>query len=152
MGQYRNYTDEQVIEYAKEVKSISQLLKKLGLRPAGGNFAHMKKTLQRLEVDCSSWGGTGWSKGQQLKDWSKYSQITHLKKHLIPLKGHCCERCKNETWQDNLIPLEVHHKDHDRTNNELSNLELLCCNCHALTENWRNKKVVRSVGPAPTLD
>lgn len=26
--------------------------------------------------------------------------------------------------------LEVHHKDRDRTNNELSNLELLCPTCH----------------------
>ena len=35
---------------------------------------------------------------------------------------------------------EVHHVDGDRTNNEVDNLQLLCCNCHALTENWRRVK------------
>ena len=39
------------------------------------------------------------------------------------------------------IPLEVHHLDGDRMNNELSNLQLLCPNCHALTENWRGKNI-----------
>lgn len=31
------------------------------------------------------------------------------------------------------------HKDGNHLNNELENLELLCPNCHALTENWRGK-------------
>ena len=35
-----------------------------------------------------------------------------------------CERCGNK---ENLI---VHHKDRDRHNNELSNLETLCRKCH----------------------
>jgi hypothetical protein len=36
--------------------------------------------------------------------------------------------------------LELHHKDGDRTNNILSNIELLCPNCHALTDNYRGSK------------
>lgn len=32
-------------------------------------------------------------------------------------------------------PLEVHHIDGDCTNNRYDNLELLCPNCHSLTEN-----------------
>ena len=37
------------------------------------------------------------------------------------------------------IPLELHHKDGDRTHNELNNYELLCPNCHALTDSYRGK-------------
>lgn len=32
----------------------------------------------------------------------------------------------------NIDALEVHHKDRDRKNNDLSNLEILCANCHTL--------------------
>ena len=39
------------------------------------------------------------------------------------------------------IPLELHHKDGNRYNNQLDNLMLLCPNCHALTENYRAKNI-----------
>lgn len=137
---YREYTDEQFIRYSKEVKSIAGLLRKLGLKTAGGNYAQAKQTLQRLKVNTDHWTGQGWNKGEQLKDWSDYTRVSYLKKHLIQLKGHKCERCNLEKWLDNLIPLEVHHKDGNRTNNHLDNLEILCNNCHALTDGWRKTK------------
>lgn len=49
-----------------------------------------------------------------------------LKLRLIEARGSACERCgyvKTEI-------LHVHHKDRDRTHNELENLELICPNCH----------------------
>lgn len=39
-----------------------------------------------------------------------------------------CEEC----GFDNILALEVHHKDGDRKNNHIDNLELLCCNCHTI--------------------
>ena len=39
----------------------------------------------------------------------------------------------------NLIPLEVHHKDGNHENNLEENLQLLCPNCHAQTENYRTR-------------
>ena len=35
------------------------------------------------------------------------------------------------------VPLEIHHKDGDRTNNKEENLQLLCPNCHSLTPNYK---------------
>jgi hypothetical protein len=140
MRHYRDYSDEDVVKNAKEVKSISGLLRSLGLVTAGGNFANMKKTLQRLKVDTSHWTGQGWSKGQQLKDWSEYTKAVRLKPHLIKKRGHCCEKCNRKTWRGEKVPLEIHHLDSDRTNNEEFNLELLCCNCHAITPDWRGRK------------
>jgi hypothetical protein len=35
------------------------------------------------------------------------------------------------------LPLEIHHKDNDYRNNNEENLELLCPNCHALTEGYK---------------
>lgn len=140
MGKYRNYTNEDIINYAKEVNSIAQLLEKLDLRKAGGNYAQLKKNLQKLNVDTSHWTGQAWNKDQQLKDWSEYTRASNLKPHLIKERGHCCESCGNSEWLSNPIPLEVEHMDGDRTNNSYDNLKLLCCNCHALTPTWRRKK------------
>lgn len=140
MGKYREYTDKDVINSAKKTKSIAGLLKELELKPAGGNYANIKRIIQRLKIDTSHWTGQGWNKNKQLKDWSQYTRVNGLKKHLIKEKGHKCESCSLTEWQNLDIPLEVHHKDGDRTNNEFDNLQLLCCNCHATTDNWRNRK------------
>lgn len=140
MRKYRNYTNEDIVRYTKEVYSIASLLKRLELKPSGGNYANIKNNLQKLKIDTSHWKGQGWNKDQQLKDWTKYSRVGHLKKHLIKEKSHQCEKCLLTTWLEQPIILEVHHKDGNRTNNNFNNLQLLCCNCHAQTDNWRNRK------------
>lgn len=140
MGQYRNYTDEDVIRQARNVTSLRQLLKALNLKEAGGNYSNMKKTLQRLNVDTSHWTGQAWNKNQQLKNWSDYSRASRLKPHLVKERGHKCERCERTEWMSESIPLEIEHIDGDKTNNDKTNLLLLCCNCHALTPTWRRRK------------
>ena len=54
----------------------------------------------------------------------------------------CCERCQIE----NQFVLQVHHKDENKTNNNIENLETICANCHVL-EHWgesaRRQEVVR---------
>ena len=43
--------------------------------------------------------------------------------------AHCCNRCG---YDEQTEILEVHHKDRNRENNKLDNLEILCPNCHAV--------------------
>ena len=62
---YKNYTDEDIIKYSKEVFSLSALLRKLNLVPLGNNFNSIKRHLKRLDVDCSHWTGKVWNKNQQ---------------------------------------------------------------------------------------
>lgn len=50
-----------------------------------------------------------------------------LKLRLLAARGECCERC----GYDKKEILNVHHKDRDRKNNDLENLELICPNCHS---------------------
>lgn len=57
------------------------------------------------------------------------------------IKEKKCERCGLTQWQGVSIPLELHHKNGNKRNNELSNLEILCPNCHALTETYRGKNI-----------
>ena len=50
-----------------------------------------------------------------------------LKLSLLKTRGKKCERCGYQQYKI----LNVHHKDRDRNNNGLENLELICPNCYA---------------------
>ena len=136
----KGYTDQDIIDASNSCKSMAGMLKILGLKAAGGNYDHMRKKLKSLDLKCEHWSGQGWNKDQQLKDWGEYKGSNYLKKHIISLKGHKCEDCNLSKWKDGLIPLELHHKDGNRCNNMIENIQILCCNCHAFTSNYRNRK------------
>jgi len=50
-----------------------------------------------------------------------------------------CESCHATNWLSGSVPLELHHINGDRHDNRLENLQLLCPNCHALTDNHAGK-------------
>lgn len=43
--------------------------------------------------------------------------------------GYTCQRCGYDKHKAAIV---VHHKDHNRENNLIDNLEVLCANCHAV--------------------
>ena len=49
-----------------------------------------------------------------------------IKVRLLSARQGVCERC----GYNKLEILHVHHKDKNRNNNSLENLELICPNCH----------------------
>lgn len=51
------------------------------------------------------------------------------------VKEHRCEICNLTEWLNEPIPIELHHVDGDRFNNLLTNLQILCPNCHSKTSN-----------------
>ncbi len=71
---YKSYTDEMLIEAAKDNLSLAGVLRQLDLRAAGGNYDSIRRKLSQLNVDTNHWTGQGWNKGQQLKDWGDYAQ------------------------------------------------------------------------------
>jgi len=54
-------------------------------------------------------------------------KIGEYRKKALSYYGLTCNRCG---YNQTEYVLEVHHKDRDRSNNALSNLEVLCANCH----------------------
>lgn len=77
--------------------------------------------------------------GRSLRD--KVKSQRSLKLRLLKQRGTGCERCNYKKYEI----LQVHHKDRNRKNNDLKNLELLCPNCHAeehyLENSWFSGKV-----------
>lgn len=85
-----------------------------------------------------------WLNGENNGMRGKTSTAYWIKKYLIEIRGEKCEKCN---WSEvniytSKIPIELSHIDGDFTNNRIENLELLCPNCHSLTDSHKgaNKK------------
>lgn len=144
------YTEKQLREAVKESLSKRQVLLRLGVAPYGGNYEVLRRAIKYFAIDTEHFTGMLWNKGRKLgnrytlDDYLSGRQTTtshRLRLRLINegVFEHKCSNCKNVEWMDNAIPLELDHIDGDNKNNILSNLRLLCPNCHALTSNYRGK-------------
>lgn len=70
-----------------------------------------------------------------------------IREYLIEICENKCSKCGWDVInkKSGRCPLELNHIDGDCNNNHITNLEILCPNCHSLTENYRrlNKKSSR---------
>ena len=80
-----------------------------------------------------------WKDGLENGMRGEYLVSLHIRRYLMNKFDNKCSQCG---WGEvnpytGKIPLEIHHKDGDYTNNLESNLDLLCPNCHSLTETYK---------------
>ena len=145
MKKWEKFTDIELEQMVKESRSTRDLAIKIGYAPNGGSgVAEVNKMLREKNFDSSHFTGQAWNKDNF--DYSRFQygkviKIADAVSAIAALRGRKCERCGRETWEGAPIPLEVHHEDGDHLNNRLSNLKLLCCNCHALTKNYKGKNI-----------
>ena len=139
------YDVEAVVQAVRDSKSVAQVIKTLGLIPAGGNYSTIKKFISRLDLDVSHFTGQGWNK-ENYKPLGAQRNKRHLKIALIRERGHQCQNCKGTTWLGKPMPLEIEHVDGNSLNNDPSNLLLLCPNCHSFTPTYRRKKKLGASG------
>jgi len=153
----RKWTKLQLENAVKNSTSYRQVLKKIGLRMAGGNYEQIKKYIQEYKLNTGHFKGKAWNRGLKgigkpiiplakiLKRNSLF-QSFKLKKRLFDggIKKQYCEECGwNKRSEDGYLPLELDHINGDRHDNRLENLRILCPNCHSLkpTHRGRNKKI-----------
>ncbi len=71
----------------------------------------------------------------------------HLKLRLVGagLKSNRCEECGITEWRERPLSMALHHRNGDRNDNRLANLQMLCPNCHSQTHNFGGRNRGRTV-------
>jgi endogenous inhibitor of DNA gyrase (YacG/DUF329 family) len=85
-----------------------------------------------------------WLKGNHNGMRGKTSTAYWIKQYMIEIHGEKCMMCdwSKRNPHTGKVPIELSHKDGNFTNNKIENLELICPNCHSLTDSYKgaNKK------------
>lgn len=152
----RKWTDDQFIEAVKSSFSYAEVMKKIGLKPAGSNYDTVKRKISELDLDTSHMTGKVWNQGERyrpikearpleeiLVEHSSYVSTHHLKERLLKegVKEYRCECCGNTEWMGEPIALELHHVNGVKDDLRMENLQILCPNCHAFTDNYRGRNI-----------
>lgn len=149
----RSWTASDLKNAVANSTSRRQVIIKLGLRPAGGNYAQVKKYLEELRIDIRHFKGQAWNKGmrgigkpliplEQILVKNSSYQSFKLKRRLFQagLKKECCEECGwAKMAEGGYLPLELDHINGNRYDNRLENLRVLCPNCHSLKPTHRGR-------------
>lgn len=153
----RKYTPEELKRAVASSVSIRQTLSKLNVKPLGGNYGTFHKAVRHFQLDTSHFTGGNlagrklpWRRKPLAEYLVKGSAISSFKpkRYLIQegvLKAECSD-CSLSAWRGQPIPLELDHRNDNPRDNELSNLRLLCPNCHAFTPTYRGKNRGKSMG------
>jgi hypothetical protein len=157
MGRRKSWTDDQLKEAVRSSRSYRAVILKLGLVPAGGNYAQTQERIHALGLDTSHFTGMAWNMGlifvpnpprplEELLIKGSRVQSHLLKRRLFAegIKEPFCAMCGwCEMSRDGRVPVELDHINGDHYDNRIENLRILCPNCHSLqpTHRGRNKKV-----------
>lgn len=165
----RKWTDEQFIEAVATSLSYAKVMDKIGLKPAGSNYDTVKRKIKELNLDVSHMTGKSWNQGERFKQFkpvisiqdilvehSTYTNTNRLRERLLKegLKNSKCECCGNTEWLGKPIALELHHVNGVKDDLRIENLQILCPNCHAFTDNYRGRNVKGNecIGKSISLD
>lgn len=150
------HSKEEIEKAVKKSFSTAQVCLLLNIKPAGGNYKTLKEKYKEFNIDISHFTGQSWNTGLRYKPFNIinkkditdilsnkviYVNSNRLKKRLINegYKEQKCEICELSEWMGKAIPLELHHINGDKFDNSLSNLQILCSNCHGQTDNYCSK-------------
>ena len=148
----KKYSVEEFKKAVTDNVSVAGVLRQLGLRPLGGNYRTIHRMIKEYNLDTTHFTGQGWNVGLKFKPKGSISdEIVFVKESAYKCSWRLrerykkctgisyCEQCRLSTWLGRDIPLEIHHINGINTDNRISNLQLLCPNCHALTNNYRGR-------------
>lgn len=144
MTKYR-YTETDLITTVANSVSVAQVLRKLGIKMAGGSHTHLSQRIRKLNLDTSHFTGQASSRGRIssrrlgagnmliIQESGGRRKANQLRRALLEVgRSYKCELCSNPgLWNNQPITLEIDHINGDWLDNRPVNLRFLCPNCHS---------------------
>ncbi|MFJ2741616.1 HNH endonuclease [Streptomyces sp. NPDC087440] len=143
------HTEARLRELVATSQTTKEVVRKLGISPVGGNQAHIGRRIAELGIDTSHFtqprSGPKGARGPVLALGSPdQGRIPgeRLRRNLLKLGiSETCANCgTGPEWNGRPLRLEVDHMNGDWWDNRPENLQLLCPNCHAVTDTYRGRK------------
>jgi Zn finger protein HypA/HybF involved in hydrogenase expression len=139
--------DGEVIEAAKTSKSFSEVCRKMGSKPEGQSHTYWKNRVRQLGVSTTHFRPKAKNKiplEDVLVEGSKYylTNTTALKARLISegILEEACSKCKcPPMWEGGSLVLQIDHINGKSNDQRLTNLRILCPNCHSQTHTYAGK-------------
>ena len=118
---------KQCICCGKECKKNAQKYCSLGCKNEYEYLIYINKWKLGIEDGCSGKSGTS----------------VHIRRYMFEKHNSTCQKCGWGVINEHTgkIPLTLHHVDGKHKNNKEGNLELICPNCHCLTENYGSRNI-----------
>lgn len=138
----------------KQFEKQEQLKGHSSIHKAGGRYSVSRKKKFRYCLSCNKEvrekfcnvnckNDYYWKERRAKIQAGEILDARWMRKFIEETKGNVCEHCTNSgEWNGKPLTLQLDHIDGNSDNNELSNLRILCPNCHTQTDTWcgRNKK------------
>lgn len=150
--QTRLYTDEALADAVAAAASVSEVLRLLGVKPAGGSHAHIGKRIRAAGLDTTHFGTDATRASSRRHtpqeilvrrpEGSHRARGETLRRALREIgRDYLCAECnRGPTWNGKPLTLHVEHIDGDAMNCLAENLCFLCPNCHTQTDTYARKK------------
>ncbi len=152
------YSKEMLEPIVKTSKSIREVLTRMGLRAAGGNYQVINKYIKQYCLDINHFKE---HENERIKIFSELSSNkkiplelcliedskydrSDLKRRLYSegLKKRECELCgQGEEWKGKKMSLILDHKNGIHNDNRFNNLRIVCPNCNATLDTHAGKNI-----------
>ncbi|GAA2571566.1 hypothetical protein GCM10010435_52410 [Winogradskya consettensis] len=163
------YTQEVLKEAVIASTSMAGVMRHLGLRPAGGTHAHLRRRIDQLGIDSSHFTGQSHAHNRPSsrrrrpeevmieRPTTRKREAPHVLRRALTESGRPC-RCADcgngGEWQGRPMTLQVDHINGMHWDCRADNLRFLCPNCHSQTRTFagRNRFECTYVVEGPITD
>jgi 5-methylcytosine-specific restriction endonuclease McrA len=148
-GRFRSWTDDDLRAAVAKHTNRSDVIRELGLRPAGGNHRSVQFHIERLGLDVSHFSDEKKIRAtlatrllpraydEVFRERCRVSPAVVRRHALREIRPYVCRDCGNPgTHNGKPLTLHLDHINGVHDDNRLENLRWLCPNCHSQTPTY----------------